>query len=111
MLSIRNLQSAIGGPFDLDIDKGECVTVVGESGVGKSLFMRLIADLDPGEGSVSLDGQARESLPPTQWRRKVVYQAAEPAWWAPGVASHFPADSIDETRASLPALSLPADIL
>jgi ABC-type iron transport system FetAB ATPase subunit len=111
MLSIRDLRSAHGGPFDLDLARGECLTIVGPSGVGKSLFMRLVADLDPGSGSVTLNGRPRESWRPTEWRQQVVYQAAEPAWWQPTVGPHFPAESIEATRAALPLLHLPDGIL
>jgi len=61
LLSIRGLRSAHGGPFDLDLPRGECASIVGPSGVGKSLFLRLVADLDPGTGSVTLDGRSRDA--------------------------------------------------
>ncbi|MGJ7510561.1 ABC transporter ATP-binding protein [Variovorax sp. GT1P44] len=111
MLSIRALRSVHGGPFDLDLGRGECASIVGPSGVGKSLFLRLIADLDPGSGSVALDGQPREAWRPMAWRRQVVYQAAEPAWWQATVGPHFPDGSIETLRTALPLLHLPADIL
>ena len=111
MLSISGLRSTHGGPFDLELGRGECATVVGPSGVGKSLFLRLVADLDPGSGSVQLDHRLRESWPPVAWRRQVVYQAAEPAWWHPTVQPHFPADSMECVRASLAPLHLPTAVL
>lgn len=111
MLSIRDLRSAHGGPFDLDLGRGECASIVGPSGVGKSLFLRRVADLDPGSGSVTLDGQPREAWRPTAWRRQVIYQAAEPAWWQATVGPHFPTGSIETVRAALPLLHLPAGIL
>lgn len=79
-LSIRGLRSAHGGPFDLDIGRGECVSLMGPSGSGKTLFMRLIADLDPGSGDVWLGGRERGTWSAPQWRRQVIYQTAEPAW-------------------------------
>ena len=111
MLSIRGLRSAHGGPFDLDLSRGECASIVGPSGVGKSLFLRLVADLDPGTGSVTLDGRSRDACPPMAWRGRVIYQAAEPAWWQPTVRPHFPGASIEAVRAALPLLNLPASIL
>ncbi|MDB5829298.1 MAG: hypothetical protein JWQ73_3518 [Variovorax sp.] len=105
-LSIRALRSAHGGPFDLDIGRGECVSLMGPSGAGKTLFMRLVADLDPGVGEVRLNGRARETWSAPQWRSQVVYQTAEPAWWASGVAAHFQPHALDAVRRLLPLLGL-----
>jgi ABC-type nitrate/sulfonate/bicarbonate transport system ATPase subunit len=80
-LSIRGLQSAHAGPVELDLGGGECVAIVGESGSGKSVLLRMSADLVPNDGSVLLDGAARETWPAPRWRSMVVFQAAEPAWW------------------------------
>ncbi len=65
MLSVRNLRKSYGGArsrdvlrnITLELARGEFVAIVGESGVGKSTLLNLIAGLDdPDEGSVSLDG-------------------------------------------------------
>src|ERR1700712_2339544 len=106
-LSVRGLRSTHGGPFDMDIDAGECVSLMGPSGAGKTLFMRLVADLDPGTGEVRLSGRERDTWTAPQWRSQVVYQTAEPAWWKPSVASHFPAHMLDEVRRLQPLLGLP----
>ena len=106
-LSVRGLRSAHGGPFDLDIGDGECVSLMGPSGSGKTLFMRLIADLDPGVGEVRLNGRERDTWTAPQWRSQVVYQTAEPAWWAPSVAAHFPKQKLDAMRLLQPMLGLP----
>ena len=88
-LRIRGLHSSLAGPFDLDVDIGRCAAITGPSGSGRSLFLRMVADLDPNEGEVALDGVARDSLPAPEWRRRAVYLAAEPGWWAPTVEAHF----------------------
>lgn len=111
LLGLRGLRSVHGGPFDLDIGRGECVSLMGPSGSGKSLLMRLIADLDPGTGTVCLHGRQRNAWSAPEWRRQVVYQAAEPAWWAPTVAAHFASDKVDAARAMLGELGLPEAIL
>ena len=63
----------------------------GPSGVGKSLLLRAIADLDPNEGTVELDGVPRETMPAPHWRKQVTYVAAEPGWWGDRVGEHFTA--------------------
>ncbi|MFE1571420.1 ABC transporter ATP-binding protein [Comamonas odontotermitis] len=92
-LSLRALQSPIAGPCTLDLQAGECLAIMGASGAGKSVLLRLIADLDPGSGQVLLNGQPRSQFSGPAWRQQVMYLAAEPAWWAESVMAHFPPDS------------------
>ena len=105
-LRIVNLCSAQAGPFDLTIEAGECVAITGPSGSGKSLFLRMIADLDPNEGEVFLDGAERRSMAAPVWRRRVVYNAAEPGWWSENVADHFHGKTMEFARAMAPRLGL-----
>ena len=72
-----------------DLQDGECVALQGPSGVGKTLLLRSIADLDPNEGTVRLDGTLREAMPAPVWRKRVTYLAAEPGWWSDIVQEHF----------------------
>lgn len=100
-----------GGAIDLDVNRGECICILGKSGSGKSVFLRLVADLDVGEGNVTLDGVGRNALSGPEWRRRVIYQAAEPAWWAATVAEHFPADTLDRLSNWLPEAGLTDDVM
>jgi ABC-type iron transport system FetAB ATPase subunit len=103
-LSARGLRSRFGGPFDFDLQAGECVAIRGPSGAGKSVLLRMLADLDPHEGEVLLDGKASSSMPAPAWRAQVVYQAAEPAWWEATAGEHFTAAQrgfVDQAMAAL----------
>jgi len=86
---------------------GACIAVRGPSGSGKTLLLRAIADLDPNDGEVLLDGEVCAAMPAPRWRRKVTYVAAEPGWWADTVGAHF----LDWTAAEplVEALLLPAE--
>ena len=61
----------------------------GPSGAGKTLLLRAVADLDPNEGLVTLDGRDRSTIAGPEWRRLVGYVPAEPGWWADTVGEHF----------------------
>lgn len=88
-LTLEKLRSALAGPFNLALATGACAGITGPSGSGKSLLLRMIADLDPNEGQVRLDGRDRAQFPATEWRRNVVYVAADSGWWADDVRAHF----------------------
>ena len=72
MIELRNVQkyydSAAGAVhalqhFDLQIEAGENVVIVGKSGSGKSTLLNLISGIDrPSSGLVSVDGQALNQL-------------------------------------------------
>jgi putative ABC transport system ATP-binding protein len=71
MLSIRNLTKSYGGArprvvvrgIALEVARGEYVAIMGESGVGKSTLLNLIAGLDrPDEGEILLDGASMTAL-------------------------------------------------
>jgi ABC-type iron transport system FetAB ATPase subunit len=88
-LCVRQLKSELAGPFDFQVPAGGCAVISGPSGSGKSLFLRMIADLDPNQGEVSLNGTERRSLDGPAWRLKVPYVPAEAGWWLDQVADHF----------------------
>jgi ABC-type iron transport system FetAB ATPase subunit len=107
-LKIVDLKSPLAGPFSLEVPAGTALAISGASGAGKSLFLRMIADLDPNIGEVFLDGVARSSLSAHAWRRTVPYVAAESGWWARDVHEHFPTDQLERARALAERLGVAA---
>jgi phosphate-transporting ATPase len=89
MLSVRDLHRPNLLDASFELADGECIAVRGASGAGKTLLLRAIADLDPCEGSVELDGASRDLVAAPEWRAKVTYVPAEAGWWAETVAGHF----------------------
>lgn len=108
MLSVSCLVTAAGPVPDFDLGAKACLAVTGPSGAGKSLMLRAIADLDPAEGNVSLNGRERDSFAPPDWRRQVCYLPAEAAFWLPTLGGHF---SRRPEAAALAAMGLSPDRL
>ncbi len=90
MLTVTDLSRPGLSPVTFDLADGDCIAVCGPSGVGKSLLLRAIADLDPNSGGVRLDDTVREAVSGPEWRRMVCWVAAEPGWWAETARAHFP---------------------
>jgi ABC-type iron transport system FetAB ATPase subunit len=91
--------------ISLRLKPGELVCLRGPSGCGKTQLLRSLVDLDCNQGSVSLLGESRTHIPPTQWRKRVAFLPAESRWWSATVAEHFPPGSIE----SLPELGFDAE--
>jgi ABC-type iron transport system FetAB ATPase subunit len=81
------------GPIDLQLGAGGSTGLHGESGAGKSLLLRAIADLDEHGGKLTLDNQDCSDVPPNQWRQHIAYFASESFWWADTVGEHFTASN------------------
>jgi phospholipid/cholesterol/gamma-HCH transport system ATP-binding protein len=62
MIEVRNLYKSLAGQpvlngIDIDIKEGEILTILGGSGVGKSVFLKnIIGLLKPDRGSIRIDG-------------------------------------------------------
>jgi ABC-type iron transport system FetAB ATPase subunit len=109
MLSAKSLSRGRWGPFDLELRPGQCVVLTGKSGAGKTVLLRMLADLDPSEGSVTLGGVDRMAMPAPSWRRQIMFVHAESGWWADRVGEHFAEP--ERARALLANLLLPDDAL
>ncbi len=110
LFSIRKLQILDIPPFDLELASGECLSITGDSGCGKSLFLRALADLDPNPGELFLEGKPSSSYLPWQWRRQVGFLPSESSWWLTKVGDHFPGEGAG-LYLQLAAIGLTADIL
>jgi putative ABC transport system ATP-binding protein len=71
-LEVRSLGKSVPGPrrlfrhLDLDVAAGELVAIIGESGVGKSTLLNILAGLDDAdEGSVAIGGTVLGTLDET----------------------------------------------
>jgi phosphate-transporting ATPase len=106
-LEVSDLASAVLKGVALTVAAGQGRAIVGPSGSGKTSLFRAIADLDPGSGAVALAGRPRESFTPGEWRSRVAYVPAEPAWWLSKAGDHADA----EARRFAERLGLGADLL
>lgn len=82
---IRNLSFSYDGifqvlqNFNLDIPKGKCVAIKGESGKGKSTIAKLLLGLYPLEnGKIYIDGKSFEEYSLAEIRDKIGYVPQEP---------------------------------
>ena len=89
LLQINKLCRLLVGPVTLAVDEGDCLCISGPSGSGKSLLLRAIADLDPHEGQVYLQGEAATSIPPPAWRTRIGLLPPDSSWWLPQAGDYF----------------------
>jgi ABC-type iron transport system FetAB ATPase subunit len=110
-LRISQLQSPLAGPYLFELAAGQCLTISGPSGSGKSLLLRMLCDIDPNTGEIHLDGAPRSGMSAPEWRAQVVYQPAEPAWWLPTAGAHFKPHQTQRVQELLPLLKLSPSLL
>ncbi len=109
-LRLKGLKSPLAGPYDFEVEAGRCAVISGPSGSGKSLFLRMIADLDPSTGEVRLDELDRDAVPAPAWRRQVAYVPAEAGWWAETVAAHFAPAHLENAKVLAGRLGVAAEL-
>jgi ABC-type iron transport system FetAB ATPase subunit len=96
LLRVEHLKIGALPALSFAVADGECLAIEGPSGSGKTRILRAIADLDPAEGQVFLDGAERREMAATNWRRRVRFAAAEPGWW-----TDTPRGTLPSARAAL----------
>ncbi len=80
ILQLKGIRKSFGetkvlGGIDLNVAKGEFITLLGASGCGKTTTLRLIAGLEsPDEGRVILDGRDITDLEPNKRSVNTVFQ-------------------------------------
>lgn len=110
-LTVTDLTAGGAGPYTLHVPPGGCVGLIGASGAGKTRLLRAIADLDPHQGAVALDGVASQDIPGTEWRRRVGLLPADPRWWFDTARAHLSAASNGDLAGELTALGLDAELI
>src|SRR4051794_37763595 len=71
-----NIQALKG--ISIEVEEGECVTLIGSNGAGKSTTLRSISGLTPPRtGSIRLAGDSIEHLPPQEIVRLGICQSPE----------------------------------
>jgi len=88
-LSLVNLSFLKNGPYSLTIEAGECIGLIGRSGVGKTQLLRAVADVIAHDGDCVLNGTSCLSVSPPEWRSMVAMVPAESFWWYDTVGAHF----------------------
>lgn len=75
LFEVRGVRKAFGrhvvlDGLDLDIIEGEVITIIGESGSGKSLLLKAMMGLVAvDEGTIRFDGEIVSTLPEKEWLR------------------------------------------
>ncbi len=98
-------------PINLQLKAAETISISGESGSGKSLLLRAIADLIPHKGQCFFRGKEAHTFAPYQWRKQVAYLAAESQWWFDTVGEHFSQPLSEQTGLYLKHLGFELETL
>ena len=80
-LAISQVSKSFGGPpvvdnVSLEVLRGEFFALLGPSGCGKTTLLRMIAGFEaPDSGTISIDGEAMNSVPPHLRPTNMVFQS------------------------------------
>jgi ABC-type iron transport system FetAB ATPase subunit len=109
-LFVEGLRNTLAGPFTFTVEAGHCLAITGASGSGKTVLLRMIADLDPHAGRVTFAGIDRASVRATEWRRLASLVPARSGWWADTVSEHFPPEREEAWQSLAAGLLIPQSL-
>jgi ATP-binding cassette subfamily B protein len=90
--------------FDLTLEPGQTIALVGSTGAGKSTLAKLISRFyDPSHGRVLLDGVDLRDLHPKDLRRAIVMVTQEAYLFSGSVADNIAIGKPDATRSEIEA--------
>ena len=108
MISIKNVfLDNLNYPISFKVQPGHCLGIMGDSGIGKTRLLRVIADLEESPGIITFNDLDSYQYDPTVWRSMISYLAAESLWWFDIVKDHF----ISRNSLNLEKLHLQKSIL
>jgi len=88
--------------FNIDIEVGQSVALVGQSGSGKSsVHALLLRYYDPVKGRVTFDGQDIREFTPTSWRSIIGVVPQDPILFTGTIASNIAYGSPEASRADI----------
>ncbi len=88
-LEVDNITFLDNGPYTFSVTGGECVGIIGASGIGKTQLLKVLVDLIPHKGSVCWDNQEMAACPAPSWRSRIAMIPAESSWWHDSAGPHF----------------------
>ncbi|THH13785.1 hypothetical protein EW146_g6479 [Bondarzewia mesenterica] len=96
--------------FNLDIDVGESVAIVGKSGSGKSsVHSLLLRYYDPVRGKITFDGQDIREFTSLSWRNIIGFVPQDPVLFTGTIASNIAYGNEDATREEIEAAAREAN--
>lgn len=76
--------------FSLEVKKGECITITGASGCGKTTLSKLLLGLYPlGEGDIRVNGMSMRESDLADLRRQIAYVPQEPYLFQGSIAENI----------------------
>lgn len=98
MIRVDKLKIANLPALSFEVGDGECMVIEGPSGSGKTRLARALADLEPAQGHIFVNGAERLETPAPAWRHFVRYLSAEPGWWTDTPREGLPMDPKSEAQ-------------